>query len=209
MDVTNLAQDSRIDQRRERIGLWSLGSALLLVTCHIALGFLQRSPYIVYFGGPLGPEHFEALVYSLATLAMIIGFSCLVPPLFNHLQPSWLRTTMKYVIAAVLILASVLGLLIMGLILLLSTGHHYYSFDSPLSADRVVVRESSFLLLGAGAIYQHRSGPVYERVYGYVVDDGATPIGDGQYSIDWTEASVTLHLTVEDYIQDVTAELDR
>ena len=207
--MTDFAQSPRIAPRRERIGLWSLGSALLLLAGHIALGLLRRSPYIVYFGGPFGQDHAEALMLWLATLAMIIGFSCLVPPLFNRLRPPWWRMTMKYVVAAVLILASVLGVMITSLILLLSTGHRYYSFDSPLSAERVAVEESSFLLIGYGDIYQQRIWPVYEHVDTYLVDDGATPIARGEYSIDWTQTSLTLHLSVEDYIQDVTAQLSR
>lgn len=158
---------------------------------------LERSDYIVYLGGPIGQEHVRAMLIALSAVGNVLGYACLIPPLFNGLQPRGLRVTVKSLVIVGQTIASILGLLLTTLGLLLSASNEYHGFESPITGERVVVVEYSFLFIGSATVYQEDAWPVYKRIHSYLTDDGWTPISRDQYTITWHEDSFTLQFEFE------------
>lgn len=197
----------RIDPTRERIGIWSLGVSLTLLACAVGILQLERSDYVVYLGGPIGQEHVRAILMAVSTAGNVLGYACLIPPLFNGLQPKAQRIAIKSLVIVVQTIASIICLLLTALGLLLSASYEYHGFESPMTGERVVVVEYSFLLIGSATVYQEDAWPVYKRIHYYLTDDGWTPISRDEYVITWEDDSFTLKFEVEGQTREETVNL--
>jgi hypothetical protein len=75
----------------------------------------------------------------------------------------------------------------------------YRSIQSPNGAHRLLILDSSFLLLGRHDIYGPACGPLWNHRAGIATDDGYDPFKDGQYSVEWSGNSATISY-VDDYM---------
>lgn len=68
----------------------------------------------------------------------------------------------------------------------------YHEFISPDGEHRLTLAESSFLLMSNVEVYERTSTFFIKDMAYLVVDDGATPISNGNYTLDWNENTAVI-----------------
>lgn len=177
------------------------GSVLLafgLLTGAHALGTLKQGGTLVHVGGIWGTDTLVILCLAVAWLMFLAAAIILMPAAARQVTGQWLRrslTTLLWTGAT----AWLLGLALFAGWTVITADSAYHEASSPDGQHRLLIVNSSVLLLGSFEVYLPSCGSGREHVADLSTDDGYDPFAAGQYAVQWSASSATLSY-VADYL---------
>ncbi len=168
---------------KEALGKSSVPCVVLL--CIAAVVFILRLAV-----GIMGRNDISLWIFGLSSeeitpaLTAVSGISI---SLFCGFYLSSVKSKYKAVIA---LMSAVLSVLVMAEVGFEYSRQPEYEYFQVLSDDgkhEIIIKEGSFLLLGAGSFYEKTSPVTMVKLGDYSTDDGYRPFTDNRYEIEWYE----------------------
>lgn len=179
-----------------RTGPAVFGFSRLLQACGFlsiahTLTTLKTDGVLIHLGGPVGSDILAVLCLATAWFLFMGAAMILIPRALTAVRPLWLRTaasTILWTLTAAMLTAFALY----GAFMTIAADTTHRAIQSPDGAHRLLIVDSSFLLLGSHDVYEPACGPLLVRRATITTDDGYDPFRDRQYSVEWAANTATI-----------------
>lgn len=188
---------------RPHTGPAVFGFSRLLQACGFlsiahTLSTLKTNGVLIHLGGPVGSDVLAVLCLAVAWFLILGAAMILIPAALTKVRPIRLRraaSTILWTLTACVLTAFTLY----GAFMTIKANTSHHTIHSPDGAHRLIIVDSSFLLLGRHDVYEPLCGPLLVRRVTITTDDGYDPFKDRQYSVEWADSTATINY-VFDYM---------
>jgi hypothetical protein len=155
------------------------------------LGTSKQDGTLVHFGGILGTDTLVVIALALAWLLFLGAALILIRMATQRVSATWLRRSLTVLLWT----GTTAALLVFGLFgawTALTADFAYHGAASPDGRQKLLIVNSSVLLLGSFELYAPSCGPALERLGHLATNNGYDPFAAGQYSVHWSADSATI-----------------
>ena len=189
-------EQQRTGQGRLRTGPAVFGFSRILQACGFlsiahTLTTLKTKGVLIHLSGPIGTDILAVLCLAAAWFLFLGAAIILIPKTLTAVRLPRLRTaatTLLWTRTA----AALTAFSLFGAFTTIVADTTYRSIQSPDGAHRLLILDSSFLLIGRHDIYEPACGPLLDLRTAITTDDGYDPFKDGQYSVEWSGNSAAI-----------------
>ena len=155
------------------------------------LNTLKTNGVLIHLGGPVGSDILAVLCLATAWFLVLGAGMILIPTALTAVRPIRLRTAASTILWT-LTAATLTAFALYGAFMTIAADTTHRAIHSPDGAHRLLIVDSSFLLLGRHDFYEPACGPLLVRRATLTTDDGYDPFKDGQYSVEWAASTATI-----------------
>jgi hypothetical protein len=189
-------EQQRAGTGRLRTGPAVFGFSRFLQACGFlsiahTLTTLKTKGVLIHLGGPIGTDILAVICLAVAWFLFLGAAIILIPKALTAVRLPRLRSAAATLLWS-LTAAALTAFSLFGSFMTIVADTTYRSIQSPDGAHRLLILDSSFLLVGRHDIYEPSCGPVLDLRAAISTNNGYDPFKDGQYSVEWSGNSATI-----------------
>lgn len=131
----------------------------------------------------------QEFLVSIDFVCVIALISAVAVVIFKNITRKEIKTLTGILTVAV----SVMAFLFFSATAMFSIDNTFFEYTSLDGEHEIVVKESSWLLMGGGSVYEKTSFCTMKRIGGYSTDDGYRPFSNKEFYFVWNENNFELH----------------